>query len=149
MLNPCQAGYKKNDSCINQLASITHEIFSAFDCNASLKLRGVFLDLSKDFDKVWHDGLIYKLKSLGISGSLLKLIQNYLDHRFQRVLLNFQTSEWKPVKADVLQGSILASLFFLVYINDICSNRSTNLKLFADDNSLFSIVNDANNLLKI
>ena len=107
MLNPCQAGYKKNDSCINQLASITHEIFSAFDCNASLKLRGVFLDLSKDFDKVWHDGLIYKLKSLGISGSLLKLIQNYLDNWFQRVLLNGQTSEWKPVKVGVPQGSIL------------------------------------------
>ena len=78
LLNPCQPGFKKNDSCINQLVSITHEIYSAFDCNPSLEVRGVFLDLSKAFDKVWHDGLIYKLKSLGISGSLLKLIQNYL-----------------------------------------------------------------------
>ena len=90
------------------------------------------------------DGLIYKLKSLGISGSLLKLIQNYLDNRFQRVLLNGQTSEWKLVKAGVSQGSILRPLFFLVYINDICSNLSTNVKLFADDISLFSIVNDTN-----
>ena len=144
LLNPCQSGFKKNDSCINQLVSITHEIYSAFDCNPSLEVRGVFLDLSKAFDKVWHDGLIYKLKSLGISGNLLKLIQNYLDNRFQRVLLNGQTSEWKPVKAGVPQGSILGPLFFLVYINDICSNLSTNVKLFADDTSLFSIVNDAN-----
>ena len=106
-------------------------------------VRGVFLDLSKAFDKVWHDGLIYKLKSLGISGSLLKLIQNYLDNRFQRVLLNGQTSEWKSVKACVPLGSILGRQFFLVYIN-ICSNLSTNVKLFADDTSLFSIVNDAN-----
>ena len=144
LLNPCQSGFKKNDSCINQLVSITHEIYSAFDCNPSLEVRGVFLDLSKTFDKVWHDGLIYKLKSLGISGSLLKLIQNYLDNRFQRVLLNGQTSEWKPVKAGVPQGSILGPVFFLVYIN-ICSNLSTNnVKLFADDTYFFSLVNDAN-----
>ena len=51
--------------------------------------------------------LIYKLKLLGISGSLLELIQNYLDSRFQRVLLNGQTSEWKPIKSGVPQGSFL------------------------------------------
>ena len=111
LLNPCQSGFKKNDSCINQLASKTHEIFSAFDCNPSLEIQSVFLDLSKAIDKVWHDGLIYKLKSLGISGSLLKLVQNYLDNRFQRVLLNGQTSNWNPVKADVPQGSTRGPLF--------------------------------------
>ena len=93
LLNPRQSGFKKNDSSINQLVSTTHEIDSAFDCNPSLEVRGVFFGLSKAFDKAWHDGLIYKLKSLGISGNLLKLIQNYLDNRFQRVLLNGQTSE--------------------------------------------------------
>ena len=102
-----------------------------------------FLDLSGAFVKLWHDGLIYKLKSLGISESVMKLIQNYLDNRFQRVFLNGQTFEWKPVKAVVPQGSILGPLFFLVYINDICSNVSTNVKL-ADDTSLFSIGNDSN-----
>ena len=112
LLNPCQSGFKKNGSCINQLVSITYEIYSAFDCNPSLEVRGDFLDLSKACDKVWHDGLIYKLKSLGISGILLKLIQNYLDNRFQKVLLNGQTSKWKPVKAGVPKGSILGPLFF-------------------------------------
>ena len=82
--------FKKNNSCISQLVSITHEIYSAFDFNPSLEVRGVFLCLSKAFDKVWHDGLIYKFKSLGISGSLPKLIQNYLDNRFQKLLLNDQ-----------------------------------------------------------
>ena len=142
LLNPCQSGFKKNDSCINQLVSITHEIYSAFDCNPSLEVRGVFLDLSKAFDKVWHDGLIYKLKLLGISGSLLKLIQNYLDSWFQRALLNGQTSEWKPIKPGVPQRSILGPLFLLVYIN-ICSNLSTTFKLFPDT-TLFSTVNDTN-----
>ena len=94
-----------------------------------LEVRAVFLDLSKAFDKVWHDGLIYKLASLSISGDLLKLVQNYLDNRFQRVLLNDQTSEWKPVKAGVSQGSILGPLFCLVYINDICSKLLLNPSL--------------------
>ena len=58
-----------------------------------LEVQGVFLDLSQAFDDIWLDGLIYKLKSLRISGNLLKLIQNYLDNQFQRVLLNGQTSE--------------------------------------------------------
>ena len=127
--NPCQSGFKKNDSCINQLLSITHEIYSAFNFNPSLEVRAVFLDLSKAFDKVWHDGLVYKLASLSISGDLLKLVQNYLDNRFQRVLLNDQTSEWKPVKAGVSQGSILGPLFCLVYINDICSKLLLNPSL--------------------
>ena len=52
LLNSCQSGFKKNNSCINQLVSITREIYSAFDCNPSLKVQGVFLDLSKAFDKV-------------------------------------------------------------------------------------------------
>ena len=95
LLNPCQSGFKQNDSCINQLVSITHEINSAFDCNPSLEVRGVFLALSKAFDELWLARLIYKLKSLGISGSSLKLIQNYLDNRFKKVLLNGQPSEWK------------------------------------------------------
>ena len=68
--------------------------------------------LSKAFDELWLARLIYKLKSLGICGSSLKLIQNYLDNRFKKVLLNGQPSEWKPVKAGVPQGSILRPLFF-------------------------------------
>ena len=71
-----------------QLVSITHEIYSAFDCNPSLEVRDVFLDLSKAFDKVWRNVLIHILKLLGISGSLLKLIQNYLNNRLQSLLLN-------------------------------------------------------------
>ena len=52
LLNQCQSGFKKNDSCISQLVSITHEIYSAFDCNPSVEVRGVFLYLSKAFEKV-------------------------------------------------------------------------------------------------
>ena len=52
LLNSCQSGFRPNDSCINQLISKTHNIYRAFDANPSLEVRGVFLDLSKAFDKV-------------------------------------------------------------------------------------------------
>ena len=144
LLNPNQSGFRPSDSCINQLIAITHEIFEAFDCNPSLEVRSVFLDISKAFDKVWHKGLFYKLKSMGISGKLYNLLENYLSERSQRVLLNGQTSSWRPVLAGVPQGSILGPLLFLIYINDLPDELKSNAKLFADDTSLFSIVKDKN-----
>ena len=75
LLNPNQSGFRPGDSTINQLISITHTIFTAFDCNPPLDVRSVYLDISKAFDRVWHDGLIYKLKRCGVSGQLLSLIK--------------------------------------------------------------------------
>ena len=142
LLNPNQSGFRPSDSCVNQLIAITHEIFKAFDCNPYLEVRSVFLDISKAFDKVWHERLLYKLKSMGISGELYNLLENYLSDRFQRVLLNGQASSWRPVLAGVPQGSILGPLLFLIYINDLPNELKSNAKLFADDTSLFTIVKD-------
>ena len=68
LISPKQSGFRPGDSCINQLLSITHDIFSSFD--NGLEVRRVFLDISKAFDKVWHDGLIFKLKQDGIKDKL-------------------------------------------------------------------------------
>ena len=144
MLNSNQCGFRSSDSCVNQLLAITHEIFEAFDCNPPLEVRSVFLDISKAFDKVWHEGLLYKLKSMGISGELHKLLENYLSGRLQRVVLNGQSSSWKPVLAGVPQGSTLGPLLFLIYINDLPNEMKSNAKLFADDTSLFTVVKDKN-----
>ena len=133
LLNPNQSGFRPSNSCINQLLVITHEIFEAFDCNPSLEVRSVFLDISKAFDKVWHEGLLCKLESMGISGELYNLLENYLSGRFQRVVLNRQTSSWRPVSAGVPQGSVLGQPFFLLYINDLPNGLKSNAKLFADD----------------
>ena len=127
-----------NDSCVAQLLSITHEIYNSFDYNPSVDIRGVFLDISKAFDKVWHDGLIFKLQTYGIDGKLLKLLKSYLKDRQQRVLLNGQTSSWKNVLAGVPQGSVLGPLLFLIYINDLPDGLTSICKIFADDTSLFS-----------
>ena len=144
LLNPNQSGFRPSDSCINQLLAIAQEIFEAFDCNPSLEVRAFFLYITKAFDKFWHEGLLYKLKSMGISGELYNLPENYLSGRFQRVVLNGQTSSWKPVLAGVPQGSILGPRLFLIYINDLPNKLKSNAKLFADDTSLFTIIKDKN-----
>ena len=70
-----------------------------------LEVRGVFLDLCKAFDKIWHDGLLYKLRRMEICGKHFGLIDLFLSDRVQRVL-NSQTSVWSKIKTGVLQGSI-------------------------------------------
>ena len=82
-------------------------------------MRGIFLDISKAFDKVWHDGLLFKLKTYGVEGDLLLLLKNYLKNRKQRVALNGQTSEWRKINSRVPQGSVLRPLLFLIHINDL------------------------------
>ena len=135
LISSDQSGFKPGDSCINQLLSITHEIHKSFD--VGLEVRSVFLDISKAFDKVWHDGIIYKLTQNGISGNLLNLLEDFLKERKQRVVLDGQVSAWKNINAGVPQGSILGPLLFLIYINDLTEGLTTNVKLFAYDTSLF------------
>ena len=137
-----QSGFIPRDSTINQLLSITTEIFEAFESYD--EVRAVFLDMSKAFDKVWHEGLIFKLKQNGLNGQTLKILTNYLSNRKQRVVINGIQSEWKPILSGVPQGSILGPLLFLIYINDLTDNIISNIKLYADDSSLFARVRDVN-----
>ena len=90
LISSHQSGFTGKDSCINQFLSSTHEIYKSFD--EGFEVRGVFLDISKVFDRVWHDGLIFKLQENGISGKLLLLLKEFLKSRKQRVVLNGQHS---------------------------------------------------------
>ena len=78
LFTPCQPGFIPGDSCVLQLLSITHEIYKSFGCKPPTDMRSTFLDISKAFDKVWHKGLIFKLKTYGVEGNLLKVLENYL-----------------------------------------------------------------------
>ena len=90
------------------LLAITQEIYKSFD--EGFEVRGIFLDISKAFDKVWHEGLLLKLNQNGISGNLLKLLPDLLSYRKQRVVLNGQHLSCDSVNAGVPQGSILGPL---------------------------------------
>ena len=137
-----QSGFRPGDSVTNQLLSIVHDIHTAFDDKNCLEVRSIYLDMSKAFDKVWHDGLIFKLKQNGIEGKFLILLRNYLTDRKQRVVINGKESNWGDIKSGVPQGSVLGPLLFLVYINDLEEGIISSVKFFADDTSIFSIVRD-------
>ena len=105
-------------------------------------MRGVFLDISKAFDKVWHSGLLFKLQAYGVQGQLLALLKAYLHDLQQRVVLKAQTPDWRKVNSGVPQGSVLGPLLFLIFINDLLDGITALCKIFADDTSLFSKVYD-------
>ena len=137
LFTPSQSGFLPGDSCIAQLLSIIHEMPTSFDSNPPVYVRGVFLDISKAFDKAWRKGLLYKLKSYGVEGELLPLLECYLRDRKQRVVLNGQNSDWRKINSVVPQGSVLGPLLFLVYINNLPDGIMSICKMFADDTSLF------------
>ena len=93
----------------------------------------------KPFDKIWHKGYVFKMKCNGIQGDLLSLLSDFLDNRYQSTLLNGKASEWAHIEAGVPQGSVLGPLF-LIYINDITVDIKSNIRIFADDVSLFQKV---------
>ena len=82
------------------------------------------------------------MRQKGVSGRLLKPFQSYLNNRKQRVILNVCSAEYATIESGVPQGSVLGPLLFLIYFNDLEKNVKSNVKFFADDTMLFSIVND-------
>ena len=116
LLNPNQSGFRPSDSTVNQLISITYAIFKAFKRSTVIPpphVRSVYRDISKAFDRVWHEGLVYKLKRSGVSGQFLSLIQSFLKDRKQQTVLNRQSSSWGYVQRVCSRALIWVPYFFL------------------------------------
>ena len=140
LLSSLQSGFRPGDSTVNQLTFLYNTFCQALD--SGKEVRAVFCDISKAFDRVLHPGLLYKLQAAGVTGDVLSWFKSYLSDRKQRVVLPSTVSEWTFIRAGVPQGSILGPLLFLVYINDIVRDIGSNIRLFADDTSLFIIVDN-------
>ena len=107
-----------------------------FNCSLSFEVRGIFLDLLKIFDKIWHQRILFKLESFTIRGK-------WLSNKFQKILLNDQESNWFPINGGLLQGSVVF-LLFLIYINALPDGINSNAEVFVNDASLLPIVQDLN-----
>ena len=129
-----QYGFRSSRSIADLLIVVSDRMARAF--NKSGATRALALDISKAFDRVWHAGLLHKLKSHGISGQIFGLISSFLSNR--RLVLDGKSSQEYPVNAGVPQGSILGPTLFLLYINDLPDDVICNIAIYADDTTLYS-----------
>ena len=126
-----QYGFRSSRSTADLLTVVSDRIARAF--NRSGATRAVALDISKAFDRIWHVGLLHKLKTYGILGQIFGIISSFLSNRPLRVVLDGKSSQEYPVK-----GSILGPTLFLLYINDLPDDVICNIAIYADDTTLYS-----------
>ena len=141
-ITPNQSGFIRNDSCTNRLFYLVEHIYQKLEEGKQVPI--VFLDIKKAFDKVWHAGLLHKLKTIGITGKLLKLLESYLHNRRQQVVIEGVSSATVNLLAGVPQGGILSTLLFLLFINDISEATTSPILLFADDTSIYTNIRTLN-----
>lgn len=138
-----QHGFMRGKSCETQLLEVYSEIGTALD--SGIQSNMIFIDFSKAFDSVNHNLLLYKLNSMGFSGSLLKWFSSYLCDRRQRVMVEGNFSEYCSVTSAVTQGYILGPILFILYINDMPNvNLSSKLMICAGDAKCYRSVSSIN-----
>ena len=147
VLEDHQHGFRSNRSCKTQLIITIEHLARSMNYRDQTDL--FILDFSKAFDTVAHKRLLMKLDYYGIRGNHLNWMRSWLLNRTQQVVLEGEHSEKSNVKSGVPQGTVLGPVCFLLYINDIGNNISSNLKLFADDTLLYGLIHNANDALHL
>ena len=142
-----QHGFRPGLSCDTQLITAVHDWADTLIRKGQVDL--VLLDFSKAFDKVAHGRLEAKLSHYGVEGKTLDWVRAFLSDRKQQVVVGGSQSKWSDVASGVPQGSVLGSLLFLVYINDITKNTTGEIRLFADDSILYQEISSAANQLSL
>lgn len=133
-----QFGFRARHSCPQQVLRITEHILSMKHGIWSADTGAVFLDVAKAFDKVWHNGLIYKLSKLGIPDRLVLIMRDFLQNRSFRYRVEGVLSNPRPIRAGVPQGSCLSPLLFTLFTSDIPRTHQVEIALFADDTALYT-----------
>ena len=136
-----QYGFRSSRSTADLLTVVSDRIVRIVRAT-----RAKALDISKDFDRVWHAGLLHKLKSYGISGQIFGLISFFLGNKRLRVVLDGNSSQEYPVNAGVPQVFVLGSTLFLLCINDLPDDVICNIAIYADDTTLNSNCDQASDL---
>jgi len=131
-----QHGFWQHRSCDTQLITTVHDFAQCL--NQQVQCDMLLLDFSKAFDKVPHSRLFHKLQFYGIRGSLLPWVKNFLTDRSQQVVLDNKRSDSYNVLSGVPQGTVLAPLLFLIYINNLPLHVSSKVRLYADNVILYS-----------
>ena len=139
ILHENQHGFRAKRSCESQLLMTTDDISKSM--NSGNQVDMAILDFSKAFDKVSHERLSQKLKYYGIDGNTRTWINSFLTDRKQQVVVDNATSDIASVTSGVPQGTVLGPTLFLIYINDIADNITSNIRLFADDCVLYRTIN--------
>ena len=131
-----QSGYRSYHGTQNQLLFLINSLFKALDEN--MDFTTIYLDISRYFDRIWHEGLLVKCEyQCGITGNLLKWLKSYLRDRTHSVSVNDAYSRVQTIDAGCPQGSVLGPLLALIYLNDLDGVTENNLLFFADDTLLF------------
>ena len=143
LISTTQLGFSSNHSTVTNLLEVMNDITLALDNKDSIDV--ICIDFSKTFDSVSHKKLILKLEYYGINGSVLKWISSFLTNRTFCVKVNYTVPLEYPVISSVPQGSVLATTFFILFINNLCSViKSSTLKMYADDVTIYHEVNNDN-----
>ena len=149
LFNSNQHGFLPRRNCTSQLLEVIESWYETIEKKGYIDV--IYTDFAKAFDSVPHLRLIRKVESYGIKGKLPSWIKSFLTSRRQRVNVNGQMSRWSEVKSGIPQGSVLGTILFLMYINDmpmVVKNTSKNTaKVFGDiSKEGINIQNDIDNL---